>query len=527
MQERVKSRWAFGHLTLVGIAFVLLSLPWLGATPLSLFFAFIPLLALAESCSAKRYLGWVSFTLTFWVILTQYWIYHATIAGPIASAVVQTILFSIPFIIYKISITRSTRALAYTLFVSSWIAIEFIYTHNNEVSHPWIILGNGFAENIKLIQWYEYTGVFGGSLWVLIVNILIFEYLRIKSRKRAVNVLLTIILPIIISQIIYHTYKESDNPVKISVIQPNIDPYLDKFDGMTQQKQNTIIRDLISQAPKDVTFVVTPETAVNDNIDIDSPTNSYSIRFFQDYMRKNYPETSLILGATMFKFYPHAKTPPTLTARHSGARYYDVINGSLIIDSVDTESYIKSKLVAGVESLPFPKILGNLKIGSIDLGGMSGALLTQPDREVFSHRISDIKVAAPICYESIYGEYMGDFVRNGADILFVITNDGWWRDTHGYKQHYSYARLRAVESRRAVARSANTGISGFISQRGDDIVTLGWDKRGILTETINANNKITFYTKYGDYIGRGAIYIFMVSLLYLVAYIFKKKSHLN
>ena len=110
--------------------------------------------------------------------------------------------------------------------------------------------------------------------------------------------------------------------------------------------------------------------------------------------------------------------------------------------------------------------------------------------------------------------------------MFVITNDGWWGDTFGYRQHFSYSRIRAVETRRSVARSANTGISGFINQRGEVVQRFGWDKRGILVGEVMLNEKETFYTKYGDTVGRAASYVFVLSLLYYIAYRRRKKDYL-
>jgi len=111
--------------------------------------------------------------------------------------------------------------------------------------------------------------------------------------------------------------------------------------------------------------------------------------------------------------------------------------------------------------------------------------------------------------------------------MFVITNDGWWGDTPGYRQHFSYARLRAIETRRSIARSANTGISGFINARGDVGETLGWDVRGALTAQVGLHNRMTFYTRYGDVIGRISWYVFALGLLYFMAYRVRKRSHLN
>ncbi|MEG0500520.1 MAG: apolipoprotein N-acyltransferase, partial [Rikenellaceae bacterium] len=259
-------------------------------------------------------------------------------------------------------------------------------------------------------------------------------------------------------------------------------------------------------------------TSLNDNIDIEHPLQSRSVVSFQRFMQENFPDADFIIGASMYKIYPHTTEPPTPTARDGKSFYYDAINGSMQIKATSIESYIKSRLVIGVEIVPFPKLLKNF---CVDLGGISGALTTQPDREVFG------KIAAPICYESIYGDFITGFVRNGAQAIFVITNDGWWGDTFGYKQHFSYSRLRAIENRRSIARSANTGISGFINQRGDVMQELGWWKRGTLTAAINLNSELTVYARYGDYIGRLCSYILIISLLYCVAYVYKKKSNLN
>jgi apolipoprotein N-acyltransferase len=128
-----------------------------------------------------------------------------------------------------------------------------------------------------------------------------------------------------------------------------------------------------------------------------------------------------------------------------------------------------------------------------------------------------------ICYESIYGEMLAEQCRKGAQALFVITNDGWWGDTPGYKQHMSFSRLRAIESRRSVARSANTGISCIINQRGDIIQQLGWWKAGVLRGNINKNDDITFYSTYGDVMGRSFTFVSALLLLFTFVKFFKKK----
>jgi len=102
---------------------------------------------------------------------------------------------------------------------------------------------------------------------------------------------------------------------------------------------------------------------------------------------------------------------------------------------------------------------------------------------------------------------VSQFVALGAGFLTVITNDGWWGDTPGYKQHLTFSQLRAIENRRSVVRSANTGISCFINQKGEIEQSLGWDEKGVLIQEINQNEEVTFYVKYGDIFGRVSAFL--------------------
>lgn len=94
-----------------------------------------------------------------------------------------------------------------------------------------------------------------------------------------------------------------------------------------------------------------------------------------------------------------------------------------------------------------------------------------------------MKVAPSICYESVYGDFMSEYIRKGAEVICIITNDGWWGNTPGHKQHLSYAKLRAIETRKQVIRCANTGISGFIDEFGNISQAQPYWESPLLTET--------------------------------------------
>ncbi|MDR0419114.1 MAG: apolipoprotein N-acyltransferase, partial [Prevotellaceae bacterium] len=199
-------------------------------------------------------------------------------------------------------------------------------------------------------------------------------------------------------------------------------------------------------------------------------------------------------------------------------KYYDVYNSAFQVDTNGVQLYHKSKLVVGVEMLPYPQYLKFVKKLSVNLGGSSGGLGTQEERATFiSDKDEEFKVGPIICYESIYGEFVTEYVHKGANMLFIITNDGWWRNTPGHRQHLHYARLRAIETRRSIARSANTGISAIINQRGELEQRSSWWVRTALLGTINANDKITPYVKWGDSIGRLATFITILIAIYAIS----------
>jgi apolipoprotein N-acyltransferase len=179
--------------------------------------------------------------------------------------------------------------------------------------------------------------------------------------------------------------------------------------------------------------------------------------------------------------------------------------------------YHKSKLVPGVEKMPYPEAFHFLEQYALKLGGISGSLGSQKIRNVLVTP-EGIPVAPAICYESVFGDFLSLYFRKGAEILFIMTNDGWWKDTPGYRQHLQYARLRAIEFRRCVARSANTGISAFINQRGDILRQTSWWQPAVISETLYRNKKVTFYAHYGDYIGFIATFF---SALILLLFMFR------
>ena len=421
---------------------------------------------------------------------------------------------------------RAPRALAYTLLVALWIATEQLYNSAEVISFPWLLLGNGFSNDVALVQWYEYTGVFGGTLWVLASNLAIYEVLRTKTKTAKVRAALITLAPILASIAIFFAYTPSERTAKVSVIQPNIPCYEEERTAAGKLNTTADVQRLMAQISDDVSFVVMPESALsylpNFNSVNEETTEQY--KHMLKTLRGNAPEsTKLITGASTIRFY--GDSPVTDTAHnHDIYGYYDLFNSALLVDSEGDieEIYHKGKLVIGVEAVPMRKVFS---LFEIDLGGVTGQLGWGKEHAIFENE--GVKIGPSICYEGIYGEYFCGFARRGAELMALISNDGWWGNTPGHKRLFDFSRLRAIETRRSIARSANTGISGFISPRGTTIgERLEWNEEGVLTTSLELRDDMTIYTRYGDWVARIAGYVALLGLMYYVAYRVRRRNNL-
>jgi apolipoprotein N-acyltransferase len=158
-----------------------------------------------------------------------------------------------------------------------------------------------------------------------------------------------------------------------------------------------------------------------------------------------------------------------------------------------------------------------------DFGGISGSLGRDSERKVFTTGDSTYRAAPVICYESIYSDYITEYIRKGGNVLAILTNDGWWGNTPGYKQHMNYARLRAIESRKWVARSANTGISCFIDPVGNVINPQPWDVASVIKQNVPTDSGQTFFVKHGDILSR-AMSVVAIFLALLNVFMWGRKK---
>jgi apolipoprotein N-acyltransferase len=470
-------------------------------------------------------IGYALLTFGVFVLLTTWWIYWATPIGPVATLIVNGGYMTLTFLVFHHTRRRLGDRLGYASLVVFWLAFEFLYIRA-QINFPWLVLGNGFANDVMLIQWYEWTGALGGSLWVLVMNILVFKLIKgwlsdrsLGSHKSQIGwVVGVLMVPMLFSLVRYFTYEEKEDPYEMVVLQPNIDPYM-KFQDMTQAEQTGYLLQLAdSLVTPETDYIVGPETFISNGIWVSLMYKHPEILKLKLFL-KQFPKAKFVLGAVTFQVYKDSTEFTSSSRLYRGGPYrYDYFNSAFQLDaSGEIPLYHKSMLVTGVEKMPHKELLGFLEGLVVKLGGAMRGNGTQEFRETFVSPQDSTRVAPVICWESVFGEYVTDYVSDaGANFIFIVTNDGWWRNTPGYRQHNSFARLRAIETRRSIARSANTGISSLIDQRGVELARIGWWERSGLRGTLNKNDKITFYVKHGDFLGRIAVLLTVILLLYSI-----------
>jgi apolipoprotein N-acyltransferase len=437
------------------------------------------------------------------------------------------------FWMFHVTRRRLGNRLGYASLAIYWLTFEFLYLRA-QINFPWLTLGNAFSNDIILIQWYEWTGHLGGTLWILIMNIVFFKLIKgflanrsfQANRSRLGWVAGFFLIPVLFSLIRFLTYEEKEDPYEMVVLQPNIDPYL-KFIDMPQEEQTAhLLRVADSLVTEETDYIIGPETFINNSVWEERIENHPEILKLNSFLER-FPEAKLVLGATTYKLYTDPSQYTSSSRPIQDGKYqYDSFNSAFQLDaSGEIPIYHKSELVVGVEHMPYTNLLGFLEKITVQLGGAFRSHGTQEYRDAFESPQDGTRVGPVICWESIFGEFVTEYVKDaGAHFLFIVTNDGWWKNTPGHRQHNAYARLRAIETRRSIARSANTGISSMINQRGEELARIGWWERSGLKGTLNKNDHITFYVKHGDYLGRISGFLTVVLLLYSIAIPFIRKQ---
>ena len=528
------------------ISAMLLSISWpTYGIPFFIFFALVPLLMMEHDISkfsGIKNKGSLIFGLSYicfliWNIVTTGWLYgsknpdgtHSLFAVAVP-VILNSLFYSFIFQLYHWYKNAQGTYWGLTFFVAIWMCFEKFHL-SWELTWPWLNLGNVFADYPKIIQWYDTLGATGGSFWILLINVYAFYTLRIweagrKRKSLTINssvLVIGIAVPMLISLVKYNNFDEKPiGSVNVLMLQPELDPYTEKY----SKDSLTILNDLLTLAETNskgqIDYYIGPETSIPGfgSISENGFGESMLLNTVKGFLSRH-PKSVFATGISSHRFYTDENEKSETAYQTSQGIFVDSYNSAVqIIPNQKVEVYHKGKLVPGVEIFPYINVLKPL-LGDamLNLGGTTASLGVDKKRTAFGNPYNPGKLAPIICYESIYGEFVTDYVKEGANFLAIMTNDSWWGVTQGHQQLMAYARLRAIETRREIARAANSGISAHINARGDVLADTLYGDKTTLFAKVNLYEGLTFYTRAGDLLSRISVFV----LGFLVFYTLIKK----
>lgn len=490
-----------------------------------LFVGWVPLLQTIAEIQASeqpkkgRWILWYGYhTAIIWNIGCTWWVANSHFIASLLAITLNSLFMALVWWLYHQAHKVLGPRLPLLALVVFWLAFE----HGHmlwELTWPWLTLGNGLSEYAWLPQWYAWTGHLGGSAYIWFVNIAVWLAWRKWKTEPNWQVFLKpaayFFLPLIISLTIYFSYQEKGKPINVTSVQPDFEPHYIKFDRPQELQLSDLLQWSREGIKEDTEYLIWPETSLDGINQGEWQSNEESVLI--DSFLVKHPKVKLVAGIGSYQFFTPADAQrPAIRITQDGRSYYESYNAAVQVSKgMPPQFYLKSKFVPGAEIFPFRNVLFFLKPLVESLGG-GLALGESPERYTF--KSTTAQVAPIICYESVFGDYVTGYVRNHqAQALFIVTNDGWWDNTAGHVQHQLFARLRAIENRRDVVRSANMGNSCFINQRGDIVAELDYGKAGPLNGTIHLNNELTLFSKYGDLTGRIASFLALIFLFQIIA----------
>ncbi|MBW1786859.1 MAG: apolipoprotein N-acyltransferase [Deltaproteobacteria bacterium] len=515
---------------------LLLGLPWL-VTPLFfiIFIAWVPLLLLEEETRdlPNRFTlfnyAFVCFLL--WNVLGTWWIVQAHWLGAIFIMVANALLQALVF--WAAGRVRASLNLPLLFpFLIIWMGYEYFH-ESWDLAWPWLNLGNALVTAPKLIQWVEYTGLRGGTLWIILTNFAIFKMIGACRNRDLRSILpmgaatvLLVFIPGLVSYQMFENFRNDGETVAVALIQPNLDPYTEKFVPERQARHlEAFFRTADAICDEETDYLLGPETLIVQQIDEKNPGASPYYRQLLDFQAK-YKKLNCLVGVHSYRKVGK-DIPPGSRFNQEEGFFYEAFNTALFLPPGSApQFYHKAKLVPLFERMPFVQYLGFLGKYSLELGGYNGTYSLSRDRPAFVSADASEGILPIVCFESAFGPYCARRLPETKGFICMITNDGWWKNTPGYLHHFNFSPVRAIECRRDLVRVANTGISALIDARGMVISRTPWWEKTTLKGRIHLRQGRTFFVRHGDFLGRISMFfgIFLIAWAAMRNYVWKKRE---
>lgn len=455
-----------------------------------------------------------------WYMGNCYWIYptmylYGGLAKPIAAGILVLFCFylGLYYAVFGALIAacrmRFGREKALLVVPFAWVAVELARARITGL--PWDLLGMAQVDNPMLTRLAPFTGAYGISFVIALVNALFLTRIRFRER-RYTRLLLSVggvalVVMYVISLRFFLPEASATTSATATLVQENIEVGAANIGPQPTQEQYLRSFSYLSRFPSSHYFLGTPGLAGTQSVYVlrpHSPGDGTSVPMATDLIV--WPESPapfqdvdpqflaamqslarathapIIVGNTGFE--------PNRNSR-SG---YTPFNRASFFDSNGTyiAHYDKMHLVPFGEYVPFRRIFFFAK----DLLNEVGTFEPGTRRSVF--KTGSNVYGTFICYESIFGDEVRQYAQEGADVLVNISNDGWYGDTSAPWQHLNMVRMRAIENHRWVLRATNTGVTAAIDPSGRVTEAAPRHLRTSIRVHFGYEHDLTFYSSHGD-----------------------------
>lgn len=496
------------------------------------FVALVPLLFAAQDLIKHKksfwpFVGCILVSMSVFYLSVGFWILKTANLGFLLG-----IIIIVPFLLLLspyILLLKNNKKIAPLFFIAAWLTAEYIQGFF-ELGSPFFNLGHSLGAAPTLIQWYEYTGAAGGTLWILLVNVLLYKlinsliYKTGKWKTHAIIALSTLFLPILISLTIFYTYEEKGNTAEVLVVHPSTDNRDVKYRKNIYELMDIYLDIALPHITENTEYVVLPETAITNTGWVEDYNRNLVFQHWFEHTAQ-FPTLKLIPGAIAYESIPnvkkikHYEKIPGIRFSENYKTWYYTYNAALQLEQNQAAQLrVKDRLVPFQEYAPYPTILPKLSPVGIDFQFSP----REKNRQVFTSG-NGRKTAALICYEVVYGNLFTQAAREGAEAFFVLLNEGWYNDPKVPRQFLQLSVVRAIENRRSVAHSSNMGISAVIDQRGVVLAQNESKQAGYLIQNMRFSKRRSLSSVAGNYLGIAAT--IAVAAMLINAYINKQNKN--
>ena len=459
-------------------------------------FGFLPLIHIWQTQSPKESARWSFFAAVIANLISLYWIglnSGASIPIVLVSMIAAILYLGIFWasVGWLVAWVEKKTYYSLSLIPFLWVSMEWIRGFG-PLGFPWANLATTQTVFLPVIQMVEFTGTEGVGFWVLLINVVLYITLRGQGNKRNAIIYLSIIflIPWIYGTVRLAKYEfDKDQPYRnVAVLQPNVNPnkkWETSYRNQLYQLMDSLHTKAMAMEPD---LVLWPEAALPVYMRVSSKRHQYE----QQVMETGIP---ILMGTADY------------TSDSNGRRIY---NGAIYMGINGNEMYHKIFLVPFAEYIPLSPRFPNLK--KLNFGQANFT----PGSAFTTFPIDSIQFSNLICYESSYPMAARGFIQNGAQFLTIEANDAWLQNSSGVRQHFELARLRAVESRIGIVRSANTGISGIIYPSGKVTEKIQYGEQTVFMGKVPLNQGMTFFTRYGSVFAHMCFILTLIQIIWFI-----------